>query len=461
MHVLDGRNIALSFVNRFPWAFAYGSLWPSVIVCIFSAVYCLICAMLLTHGCEVTGTFEYSALLRFVSPKLEKIGAIAICYVVFSTCLGYCIIIPQFLQPAFSEMFDIARFPHDHRMYILIASPLILYPLCLLKDLSSLRFSSIIGILAIFYCLGLFVYESIEHHKNGEAPGTASDPNAVFLTNHWSTGIFIVVNVAAKANVIHYALPPIYESLRNRSPKRMWIVVSVSYVVVTAIYLAFAICGYYLFGSDAQGNVLENFRGESGAAVAVARLGTCLSIFGCFPLIFKAGINALETQFFSTPDSRWNFRENPKTRVGVITILIAILTLISLFIDDIGPVTSIEGAVTVLLLICAFPIMIYWKVVLSGDYRKIRKKQKSYDQIERVSSPSPDALDNIMLEETSSRADDIDIARKEITDEGSPLLRKLSGIGCRRFGLCLLFVMGIGMGIAGLVMSIKILNQEK
>merc|ERR550525_241232 len=114
--------------------------------------------------------------------------------------------------------------------------------------------------------------------------------------------------------------------MRDRTVKRMWITMLVSYAVVTVIYVVFAVCGYYLFGSDSQGNVLENFRGESGVSVSVARLGTAFSIFGCFPLIFKAGINALESQFFSEPNSKWNFEENPRVRATVITTILAVLT---------------------------------------------------------------------------------------------------------------------------------------
>ena len=385
---------------------------------------------------QATGIYEYSALLRTVGPWVEKGGAIAICYVVFSTCLGFCILIPQFLQPAFSEMFGIERFPFDQQMYILVSAPLILWPLCLLRDLSSLRFSSIIGIVAIFYCLGLFVYESIHHHDIGEAPGTASDPEAEFVSMEWSVGIFIVVNVASKANVCHYSLPPIYESLRDRSVKRMWIVMAASYSIVTVIYVVFAFCGYYLFGTDSQGNVLENFGGDSGAAVSVARVGTAFSIFGCFPLIFKAGINALESQFFSEPDSRWNFEENPRVRVTVITVILAVLTLISLFLDDIGPVSSIEGAVTVLLLICAFPILIYWKVRFGGGSG--RDRMGSHGQMEMTSY--------------RMMGDGVE----ESPTHGMPLESSRTA-NVQKIGLGVLFVLGTGLGIAGMTMSMTIL----
>jgi len=38
------------------------------------------------------------------------------------------------------------------------------------------------------------------------------------------------------------------------------------------------------------------------------------------------------------------------------------LWTVSLVVEDVGPVNSIEGAVTVLCLICLFPILMAWKI---------------------------------------------------------------------------------------------------
>jgi len=421
-----------------PWAFSYGSLWPSIFMFLFSAVYCLISAMLIIHGCEASGIFEYSALLRTTGTWVERAGALTVCYVTFSTCLGYCIIIPQFLQPAFSEMFGIERFSFDRELYILVIAPLILYPLCLLKDLSSLRFSSTIGLIAVFYCLILFVVESAEHGQSGQAAGTASDPDAEFVSFEWSMGIFVVMNVASKANVCHYALPPIYGELQDRSIKRMWIVMGVSYAIVTVVYVTFSVCGYYLFGSDSQGMILESYRGETGAAVVVARLGTCLSIFGCFPLIFKGGINALESQFFSKPGSTLNFRENPRSRVIVITLLIAFLTLLSLPLNDLGPVSSIEGAVTVLLIICAFPILIFWKVRFGEAVEEKKVEMQNAGHMHAQSKSADSVIDGVSGDDTSGGFDSKEDDRLKIA------------IG-------VLFALGIISGISGMAVSFAIL----
>ena len=382
---------------------------------------------------KATGIYEYSGLLRSSGPCAERIGALSICLVTFVGCLGYFVLIPQFLQTAFLELCGIQ---YEEYIFIL-ALPLVIYPLCLLRDLKPLRFSSTVGMISVLYCLGLLVYEAIADYK------TLNNPIAEFKKWESSAGIFIVINVVAIANCCHFTLPPIYGALRDRSIQRMKIVIIVAYAVVFVIYVVFGICGYYIFRSDSEGNILDNFNGEDGAAVrvVVARLSMAVSLIGSFPLCFKAGMNALEYQFFSEPETRWNFEENPRFRMMVIIVILTVLTLISLPLDDIGPLASVHGAVAVLLLICAFPIVIYWNIRFG--------RGSTLD--------GGGALQQ--LEMTSYRK----MHEQEIVSHGIPTRMHLDSSrkdGVKKIGLSVLFVCGSALGIAGIVETILILAGQ-
>lgn len=347
--------------------------------------------MFIVHACEITNIFEYSSLLQFIGPIWEIFGAIAICYVSFSTCLGYCILIPQFIQPAMKDIFEIDNFNYDKQLYVLIFAIFILYPLALLKNMRNLRYSSSIGIIAIFYCVGLLIFELSKLLDENDAPGTSNgatgDFDDNFGANEWGLGVFICINVCAKAFVCHYSLPPIYESLEKRSINRMWIVMIISYFIVTLIYLLFAVSGYYLFGTDSKANILDNFDDTDVIPVSIARICMAIALCGCYPLVFKSGINAIEDKFFNPNKSiNINFRKQPILRVIIITFIVASITIISLFLDDIGPVSSIEGAVTVLFLICIFPILIIWRLgFYGGETSNLLKK---FEYLRPESSPS-------------------------------------------------------------------------
>eukprot|EP00483_Globobulimina_turgida_P011520 UN11542 len=159
----------------------------------------------------------------------------------------------------------------------------------------------------------------------------------------------------------------------------MSIVLVVSYIMVTIIYIIFAICGYYLFGTDTLGNVLDNFDDKHSISISVARICMAFSLCGCFPLVFIAGINAIEDKFFNQNRNLiWNFKDKPLLRIVIITVIVVIITVLSLFLDDIGPVSSIEGAVTVLFAICVFPILVIWRLGFYTDNVKDVTKEFKY-----------------------------------------------------------------------------------
>eukprot|EP01084_Bolivina_argentea_P025702 47789_1 len=363
-----------SGILSLPWAFRYGSLWPSIIAILFSSIYNLITSMFLIHACEITHIFEYSSLLQFIGPIWEICGVLSICYVTFSTCLSYMILIGQFIKPTFIHIFNINSFPFDKQIYILIFVIIILYPLSLIKNLNSLRFSSITGIIAIFYCVCLLIYKASNHNTN-----TNSDSNGQFVSNQWNLGVFIAINICAKAFVCQYSLPSIYESMRNRSIRRMCIVMSVSYSVITIIYLIFAICGYYIFRTDTKINIFENFATDYSISISIARICISISLCGCFPLVFKAGINAIENKFFNeNRNVIWNFNEKPFLRIFMITFIILFITILSLFLNNINAIISINVAISALFLICVFPILVIWRLGFYGDNLKNVTKQFEY-----------------------------------------------------------------------------------
>ena len=217
--------------------------------------------------------------------------------------------------------------------------------------------SSIVGNIANFYCVILAISYAISFSvtSNGEL-------SEGFVWNDWNTGLLIVTNVGAKAFVAHYPIAPMYEQLRNRSVKRMKFVMICGWIIVTTIYVSFGIAGYYLFGINTEGDVLNSYS-RSNIAFTIARLAMAISVIGSYPIIFKSLLQTLEDKFFNYQrGSRYNFVEHPRVRTSVIIICSFGLMILGILIQNVGPVSSIEGAITVLGLVSLFPILIAWKV---------------------------------------------------------------------------------------------------
>ena len=256
-----------------------------------------------------------------------------------------------------------------------------------------------------------------------------------FVWNDWNTGLLIVTNVSAKGFVAHYVVPPMYKELKHRSVGAMKFVMICGWAIVTAIYAAFGIAGYYLFGSNTKGDVLNSY--SSNVLFTIARLAMGISVMGTYPFIFKSLICTLEDKFFNFErGSRFNFVQHPRVRTYVIIICSFCLMVLGVIIQNVGPVSSIEGAITVLGLVSLFPILIAWKV--GNERRNLNVQRKIHDS-------------NDIPNYTMGDVETIDI--ENIYDEKDDRNR-------RRYVVYLgiLLLIGMVLGIGGIVMQLKMLS---
>eukprot|EP01084_Bolivina_argentea_P220867 374233_1 len=350
-----------------PWAFSKSTFIPGCIGLFISVIYSFITCMFIITACDATNTFEYSALLRNVHPYWETAATITIIYVAYSSCLSYVIVTGDFFTDGIHGLNNNWAFKHDREIYIAVITCCMLLPLSLLKEFKSLKASSIIGNASNLYCVFLAIGFTISYSQTTDA-----HTGEGFQWNDWNMNILIVTNVCAKAYASQYPLPPMYQQLKNKSLNKIRFVTICAFTIVTIIYLSFAICGYYLFGIQTQGDVLLNYPSDNIYFI-IARFAMGFSIIGCYPLIFKSFMQCVEDKFFNPKKgSKYDFETYPKIRAMVITICILSMMVIGLLVDNVGPVSSIEGAITVLALMALFPVLVAWKI---GDGKHLSSQQ--------------------------------------------------------------------------------------
>eukprot|EP01083_Nonionella_stella_P279103 949414_1 len=307
-----------------PWAFSQSTFIPGVIGLGFSVIYSFITCMFVINGCQVKDG------IHGVDKNLA--------------------------------------FPHDITIYKAIICFCVLLPLSLLKEFKSLKASSIIGNAATLYCVLLTIGYTIGYATSIKS---TQDSEGAFVWNDWNANILIVVNVCAKGYASQYPLPPMFEQLKDRSVSRMRVVVISAFSIVTVIYLAFTFCGYYLYGASTQGDVLLSYP-SNDVWFIMARFAMCLNVIGTYPLIFKSLLQCIEDKFFNyQKGAKYNFVEHPRSRTVVICVVSLVLMLIGIFISNVGPVSSIEGAVTILGLMSIFPVLVAWKIGAAPEVRSI------------------------------------------------------------------------------------------
>jgi len=307
----------------------------------------------------------------------EYMGAICLLYVVSGSLVGYLILIGDFVNDALEQMgISNDSIPAQRQIIIIIFTVIILTPLVLLKDLKKLGPCSFIGIAAIAYCVLLLIFTTISYtNKDDFILGTAYSTSSTFELMDWNIGFFIMTNVCTQAYVCHYSVQRIYLGMKDRTINKMWIANGISYLFVMILYLIFAICGYILYGSKCPSDVLIAFVG--GIDVIIARLAMCISVCGTFPLAFVSCQATLEDKFFNKErNTIWNYENKPKLRTMVIITTQCVYLILACIIPTIGPVVSVNGAVSTIGLISLFPIAAVWKVGFNKKnyYKEYKRK---------------------------------------------------------------------------------------
>ena len=162
----------------------------------------------------------------------------------------------------------------SYQFLSIIIGTFFLVPLSLLKDMSKLGYSSIAGMMCIFYITLLTV---IDYLASGKVPGaeyTLMRIGSDFL-NTFSSIMFAFVN--------QFTLVALIPVLTNPSKIRRSGLVFSSSSIVTVVYLLIGICGYLHFGNGVARDILSAPASPS-MFYAVARLSVSIVIICSYPL---------------------------------------------------------------------------------------------------------------------------------------------------------------------------------
>jgi amino acid permease len=176
---------------------------------------------------------------------------------------------------------------------------LLIFPVCLLKDISKMRFASMFGICALIYSILVVVIESPWFFSKKDL----SEANWFNISNGFKiddTNILEFFNAIATVFFIYSCHPgafPVYKSLKFNFPKRINTVFLRSIILDLIIYLLVAICGFItnpknppdLIVYREAKNVFSN-----DIFMNIAKISLALDLYLSIP----ANYNSLRASFF-------------------------------------------------------------------------------------------------------------------------------------------------------------------
>jgi amino acid permease len=195
-------------------------------------------------------------------------------------------------------------------LLLLHAVPIL--PLCLKKDLSALKYSSMTGLLGIFYTV-FFVGKRLvdgsyaEGGKYFDLMATKFQPAPLANFPHTQSGVlgyladipsmyagkglFTLMNMCCVAYACHYNAVKYYMELKDRTVPTLKGVMAAGIGGTGLVFWCMMMLGFATFGKHSQALLLNNYHSSVDLMATAARLFTGIAIISGYALMF-AGLKA-------------------------------------------------------------------------------------------------------------------------------------------------------------------------
>jgi len=364
-----------------PWGTAGSSIFMSLLILLVVLMLNAWVVMILVTASQKCATYELGTLMSKLPWKLgsilQVVGNATVWMSQILVLLGYTIIIVSGLErllPASGIL--------TSRPALTAAVAALSYPLSLL-DQQRLAWTSSISIAANIYIAGLVFAYALPYmtpEALAAAPLQWEEHEAHSGRRHlcvWGVSFGSVTNFALQMfalNILMMILP-MYKELERKSPERFMYCLGTSYVFLYIVFALVMVCGYAAFGPHVESNLLDAMPIDAWAQAA--RFSMILCLLGCYPLNVKPMIapflshdGSLAPSDAAEPllaaDALTNGQHDKALphvdrkreaflEMFVTFLVIAGVSIVSLFLNDLGPLNALNGALQIIAFVGVIP----------------------------------------------------------------------------------------------------------
>ena len=260
-------------------------------------------------------------------------------------------------------------------LIVLHAIPIL--PLCLKKDLSALKYSSMTGLAGI--CFTVFFVGTRLLDKSYAPGGTyfplmpvkyqpaaqlafPNKPNILgFIADipllHAGKGILVLMNMCCVAFACHYNAVKYYMELKIRNVPALKQVMAAGIGGTGFLFFCMMMLGYGTFGAHSQALLLNNYHPTQDLMATVARGFTGLAIISGYPLMF-AGLKAALFSLIQLDGPNVENRDQKQNRISA--IIVACIATAACFVTEheLSTVIGIVGSIFGSIVIYMFPALV-------------------------------------------------------------------------------------------------------
>jgi amino acid permease len=313
---------------------------------------------LIGRVCAFTKANSYrEAWEKSINKETSIIPAASCTFKTVCATLAYSMI----LADTFKAIFATVGFNISRSNTLLGITSVVLLPLCLLKNLSSLAPFSLLGIVGMIYTAFAM---GVRYFGGGYAasagaflPDVAASLQPAFGTigaaGVFSPNAFILVCMLSTAYMSHFNAPKFYNELKDNTIERFNILVGSSFAISIATFILMTAFGFLTFGSSSSGLILNNYSNKD-TMIGFSRVAVAISLVFSYPLAF-AGFRDGVLDLAKVPvEKRSNGLLNKVT-----VVCLSLITGLALAVKDVSFVLSFGGATLGNALIYVYPALMF------------------------------------------------------------------------------------------------------
>jgi len=362
----------------YAYAFAQMGLVLSLVVMVMLTILVAIGLVALAQAGKVTDcdTMAVSSR-RLAGPVFEWLCIFLAFAFAWTTCIAFMQIVGAQVE-SFAYNLDMCVNPGNgeapflpwfakREFVMIVSSLLIIYPLCLLRDMSSLSWASFIAIAACTYItIYVIVVSFLPRYENDDITDKLhEDLNAD--EDHPLKRLFGVLPSMFFGFQCHLSIIPTYASTRKDVRPRFPGLCFFASIICFLLYTAVGVAGSKTFGKNTESSILDNLHKDDLWALA-GKVLVAFAVITSYPILSFVGrgelVNLLERIALYT---KWNMAGNvffcseARTRFTLGSIWFFSTLAPSVLAKSLGPVLNIAGSSAGLLMFL-YPGMMMMKL---------------------------------------------------------------------------------------------------
>ncbi|XP_078006253.1 sodium-coupled neutral amino acid symporter 1 [Phascolarctos cinereus] len=255
----------------------------------------------------------------------------------------------------------------DGRILILITIAII-FPLCLMKHLGILGYTSGLSLTCMLFFLIVIIYEKFhlscpmsEINKSTLSNATVKDMCTPRYIVFNFKSVYALPTIAF-AYVCHQAVLPVYKDLKERSLKNMKIVTNVSILSMCFLYLMTAFFGYLTFYGKVHSSLLHKYP-DDDLLILIVRLSVMMAVILTIPVLFLTSRESLAELL---KKAYFNLSE----RIVIAVIILGCINLLVICVPTMKDIFGVLGTTTANMLIFIIPTILFLKITSQDSAKK-------------------------------------------------------------------------------------------